>query len=131
MVRFYGEPVTALDVRGERCQRLVRQLHDITASTAHEVNVALVGKVVHGRSVAHVDVLKDAERLQCIQGTVDRRDRDFRVQTLDPRGDLVRREVLMTVPFEQHRHNRPSRCSDPPPICAKSRQYLVDFIRRG
>ena len=87
------EAVVALDRPDQRFELRRRELLDVLAALADEVLVVLVREVVHRAAVAEVDVVDDAELLECVERPVDGGDVHRREPALHLRRDVVRRHV--------------------------------------
>jgi len=78
-------------------EHLIRHLDHRIAALAHEMVVGVVDKVVHGRTVAEVDVVDDAEPFEVLEEAVDGRFVDVGKEGLDPSGELCSRGVVSVV----------------------------------
>jgi hypothetical protein len=95
----------------------------VAADLADEVLVHRIGHVVHGRAVAEVRVLDDAEALEGVEVPVDGGDVHLGVRSLDPGQQLLGGGVAVGV--EQCGDQSPAGHRDPLPRGADAGQDLV------
>ena len=67
------EAELSFELNGERCEGVVGDLDHHGAPFADEVLMGIVAQVIDGAPVTEVDVIDDAESLECFQRAIDRR----------------------------------------------------------
>lgn len=105
MARVDLEAVLGANPTAEAAERLLGNLDHNPTPPADQMVVRVVGEVVHGRTVAEVDVVDDTEPFEVLQEPVHRGLVDVGLAGLDGDGQLLRRGMPVVV--DEGQEDRP------------------------
>ena len=131
VARFDGEAMEVENVGAECVQRLAGDIGDTPALATDQMDMALVGEVVHSRPVPDVEMFEHAEFFESVERPIDGRHGDLRMRELDAGSDFLGGGVLVLVAFEQHRDDGSSGRRDSTAVLTEARKNCFHPIRSG